>query len=77
MTYDLCCVLYPCCVGMFGMSAVLSRRRLFSSVFSITEKRDIGLYEVPLSMSLLGLGMLANFHMCGIMLVLRVVFKCS
>ena len=34
--------------------------------------RDMGLYEVPLSMSLLGFGMgtmLANFHMCGIMLV--------
>ena len=34
----------------------------------------MGLYEVPLSMSLLGFGMetmLANFHMCGIMLVLR------
>ena len=38
----------------------------------------MGLYEVPLSMSLLGLGMrtmLANFHMCGIMLVLRSVFN--
>ena len=38
----------------------------------------MGLYEVPLSMSLLGFGMgtmLANFHMCGIMLVLRVVFN--
>ena len=32
------------------------------------------MYEVPLSMSLLGT-MLANFHMCGIMLVLRVVFN--
>ena len=35
------------------------------------------LYDVPLSMSLLGFGigtMLANFHMCGIMLVLRAVF---
>ena len=35
------------------------------------------LYEVPLSMSLLGFGMgtmVANFHMCGIMLVLRTVF---
>ena len=33
------------------------------------------MYEVPLSMSLLGFGMgtmLANFHMCGIMLLLRV-----
>ena len=32
----------------------------------------MGLYEVPLSMSLLGLEMgimLANFYMCGIMLV--------
>ena len=38
----------------------------------------MGLYEVPLSMSLLGFGMgtmLANFHICGIMLVLRAVFK--
>ena len=31
-----CCVLYPCCVG----------------VFAITKRRDIGLYEVPLSMSI-------------------------
>ena len=38
----------------------------------------MGLYEVPLSMSLLGFGMgsmLANFHMCRIMLVLRAVFN--
>ena len=49
-----------------------------SSVFAITERMDMGLYEVPLSMSLLGFGMgtmLANFHMCGIMLVLRAVFN--
>ena len=49
---------------------------LLSSVFAITERRDMGLYEVPLSMTLLGFGMgamLANFHMCGIMLVLRAV----
>ena len=34
----------------------------------------MGLYGVPLSMSLLGFGMetmLANFHMCGIMLLVR------
>ena len=33
--------------------------------FAITEMRDMGLYEVPLSVSLLGFGigtMLANFH---------------
>ena len=38
----------------------------------------MGLYEVPLSMSFLGFGMgtmLANFHMCGIMLVLIAVFN--
>ena len=50
----------------------------FSSVFAITERRDMGLYKVPLSMCLLGFGvgtMLANCHMCGIMLVLRAVFN--
>ena len=38
----------------------------------------MGLYEVPLSMSLLGFGMgtiLTNFHRCGVMLVLRAVFN--
>ena len=38
----------------------------------------MGLYEVPLSMSLLCFGMgtvLANFHMCGIMLVLKSSFQ--
>ena len=44
---------------------VIKGRRLFSSVFAITERRDMGLYGVPLSVSLLGFGMgtmLANFH---------------
>ena len=38
----------------------------------------MGLYGMPLSISLLGFGMgtmLANFHMCGLMLVLRAVFN--
>ena len=38
----------------------------------------MGMYEVPLSMSLLGFGMgtmLDNFYMCGIMLVIRAVFN--
>ena len=36
----------------------------------------MGMYEMPLSMSLLGFWtMLANFHMCGIMLLLRVVIN--
>ena len=36
-----------------------------SPVSAITERRDMGLYEMPLSVSLLGFGigtMLANFH---------------
>ena len=52
-----CCVLYPCCVGVFGMFAVMYGRRLFSRVFAIPEKRDMGMYGVPLSMSLFGFGM--------------------
>ena len=46
-------------MGVFGMFAVIS------SVFPITERRNMSLYEVPLSVSLLGFGMgtmLANFH---------------
>ena len=48
-----------------------------SPVSAISERRDMGLYEVPLSMSLLGFDMgtmLANFHVCGPMLVLRALF---
>ena len=48
-------------MGVFGMFAVMLGRMLFSGVFAITERRDMGLYEVPL----LGFGigtMLANFH---------------
>ena len=52
-----CCVLYSCCVGVFGTFAVMQGRRIFFSVFAITERRDMGLYEVPLSMSLLGFEM--------------------
>ena len=49
-----------------------------SPVSAITERRDMGLYEVPLSVSLLGFGigtMLANFHVCGIMFLLRAVLN--
>ena len=60
-----CCILYLCLMGVFGMFAVMYGGRLFSSVFTITEKRDMVLYEVPLPVSLLGFGtgtMLANYH---------------
>ena len=55
-----CCVLYLCCVGVWYVYGYVW---LFSSVF--TERRAMGMYEVPLSMSLLGFGMgtmLANFR---------------
>ena len=73
-----CCLWYPCCVSVFGMFAVMYGRRLFPGVFTIPERRDMGMYEMPLSMHLLYFGMwimLANFHVCGIMLVLRAVFN--
>ena len=57
--------MYPCCMGVFSVFTVMWRRRLFSGVFAITERRDMGLNEVPLFVSLLGFGigtMLANFH---------------
>ena len=37
-----CCVLYPCCMVVFGMFAVMYGRRLLSGVFAITERRDMG-----------------------------------
>ena len=52
-------------MGVFGMFAVMYGRQLFSSVFAITERRVMGLYEVRLCVSLLGFGigtMLANSH---------------
>ena len=63
------CVWYVCCY---------IKKNALLHVFSISERLDMGLYEVPLSMSLLGFGMgtmLAHFHRCGIMLVLRPVFN--
>ena len=67
VTIVLCLVCLPLC-----------KEEGSSPVSAITERRDMGLYEVHWSMSLLGFGMwtmLANFHMCGIMLVLRAVFN--
>ena len=60
-----CLVLNPCGVVMFGMFCVMYGRITFSSVFAITDRRDIGLYDVLMLMSLLGLGigmMLVSFH---------------
>ena len=60
-----CLVLNPCCVVMFDMFCVMYGRITFSSVFEITDRMDIGLYDVPMLMSLLGFGigmMLASFN---------------
>ena len=49
---------------------LLCKEECSSPVSVITERRDMGLYEVPLSVSLLGFGirtMLANFDVWGIM----------
>ena len=55
------------------MFCVIYGRITFPGVFVITDRRDIGLYDVPVLMSLLGLGtgmILANFQSCGILLSL-------
>ena len=64
------CVWYVCCY--------VRQKVLLQCLCKYCERRDMGLNEVPLYMSLLGFGMgtmLANFHMGVIMLVLRAVFN--
>ena len=64
------------CTRVAWVCLQLCKEEGSSPVSAITESRDMALYEVPLSMSSFGMGtMLANFHMCGIMLVLRAVFN--
>ena len=55
------------CTRVAWVCLLLCREEGSSPVldFTITERRDMGLYEVPLSVSLLGFGIgtiLANFH---------------
>ena len=50
---------------VFLVCLLLCREEGSSPVSAITKRRDMGLYEVPLFVSLLGFGigtMLANFH---------------
>ena len=42
----------PCCVEMCGMLFVMYGSSVFSSVFGITERSEMGLYDVPMFMSL-------------------------
>ena len=56
-------VLNPCCDVCYVLCYVWKNRLL--KCFAITDRRDIGLYDVPMLMCLLGLGigmMLVNFH---------------
>ena len=58
-------LLKPCCVEMCGMLFVMYGSSVFSSVFAITERSEMGLYDVPMFMSLFGFGigmMFASFH---------------
>ena len=58
-------LLKPCCVEMCGMLFVMYGSSVFSSVFAITERSEMGLYDVPMFISLFGFGigmMFASFH---------------
>ena len=58
-------ILKPCCVEMCGMLFVMYGSSLFSSVFAVTERSEMGLYNVSMFMSLFcfGIGLVfASFH---------------
>ena len=58
-------LLKPCCVEMCGMLFVMYESSVFSSVFVITERSEMGLYDVHMFMSLFCFGicmMFASFH---------------
>ena len=66
------------CTRVGWVCLLLCKEEGSSPVSAITERRDMGLYEVSMYVSLLGFGigiMLANFHMRGIILVLRAVLN--
>ena len=49
-------ILKPCCVEMCRMLFVMYGSGGFSSVFAITERSEMGPYDVPMFMSLFGFG---------------------
>ena len=48
-------LLKRCCVDMCGMLFVLYGSSVFSSVFAITEKSEMGLYDVSMFMYIPGI----------------------
>ena len=58
-------LLKPCYVEMCGMLFVMYGSSVFSSMFAITERSEMGLYDVTMFMCLFGFGigvMFASFH---------------
>ena len=58
-------LLKPCCVEMCGMLIVMYGTSVFSSVFAITERSEMVLYDVPMFISLFGFGIgmvFSSFH---------------
>ena len=54
-----------CCVEMCGIMFVMYGSSVFCSVFAITERSEMGLYDVHMFMYLFGFGigmMFASFH---------------
>ena len=71
--FMLCCavlvewlLLKPCCVEIRGMLFVMYGSSVFSSVLAITERSEMGLYDVPMFMFFWGVGnwygCFASFH---------------
>ena len=57
-----CCVLVPVLHGCVWYVLLLCKEECSSPVSAITKRRDMGLYEVPLSGVFVGIGtMLVNF----------------
>ena len=46
----------PCCVEMSGMFFVMYGSSVFSSVFAITDRREMGVYDEHMFLSLFGFG---------------------
>ena len=75
MVVDLCC-LKPCWCSGSCMLLVMCGSITFSSVFAMGDRSAIGRYDVPIEVSLFGLGMgiiLAVFHELGMVFVLSAV----
>ena len=54
-------LLKPCCVEMCQILFMIYGNSVFSSIFAIPERSDMGLYDMPMFMSLLGSGIFFNF----------------